>query len=383
MRRSHRFAIRTLLLVAALSSSLLATAARADYDESYQFQTKHLRVVNLIGEIHVEPASGSSFEVELQARGKDAQPGTLEVERKDGRHALLTVKFPLEDSRDYVYPRWGSRSSSTIDAHNGDKGSWIGRILGRDRIKIRGRGHRGTELYADLTIRVPEGTELEVYHGAGEILAKKVHADLELDSEVGGIHAEDVEGDLLADTGSGAITATGIRGDVNADTGSGSIELVDVRSHKVLADTGSGAIDLQDVEADEVSADTGSGSVGIDQIQVGKLLVDTGSGRVEVTGLSCDGMNIDTGSGSVTVELVHAGDGRFRVDTGSGSIRLDVPADLSADIKASSSSGSVQVDVADVDIHRRDHDEVHFTMGGGAADFELDAGSGGVRIASR
>ena len=77
------------------------------------------------------------------------------------------------------------------------------------------------------------------------------------------------------------------------------------------------------------------------------------------------------------------GDGEFEVDTGSGSITFLMPTDPSARVEAETSSGGIDVDVADADFSREKRDHVRFEVGNGDADVRLDAGSGGIRIASR
>jgi Toastrack DUF4097 len=380
MRKKSRYRA---LMVSLVLLSLATTSAWAEFDEDYTFDSKRLQIYNLIGEVHVEAAAGSAFEVELHALGDDADRDALDIETDDGSKARLLVGFPLDDEREYVYPRWNKRSSTSFTMSRDHEDGWLRKLFGRDRIKVRGKGNRGMELYVDLTIRVPEGAKLEVFHGAGEIVATQIEGDLVLDSHVGAIRVEDIEGDLLADTGSGSIQVSGVRGDVNADTGSGSIELVGIDGRTVIADTGSGGISLEDITADKVSADTGSGGVEINGVRTDLLLVDTGSGSVEALDVATNSMVVDTGSGSVEVELVEAGDGKYRIDTGSGSIRLDVPTDFSARVSAETSSGGVTVSLDDIDVHHRERNEMEFTCGGGAADVELDAGSGSIRVASR
>jgi hypothetical protein len=363
--------------------ALFTPAARADFEESFTFDSEELRISNLVGEVRVEGHDGSDFEVVVNVQGSDAERDLIEFDVEEGRHATLAIIFPVDEEEDYVYPRWGHNSRSQFRLRRGDDDGWLSQLFGRGKVEIRGEGNRGLEVFADLTVRVPAGASLEVYHGAGEMFANSVEADLVLDSHVGAIEIEEVRGDVVGDTGSGSIEARDITGNFTADTGSGSVRVTDVEGERILADTGSGSIRMTNVRADRISADTGSGGVEVDGAVTDALVIDTGSGSVEALDISAHDVEIDTGSGSVSLDLVEVGGGEFVVDTGSGSIKVTVPPDFSARVVAETASGGIHVDVDDIRIHHKERDEIEFTAGAGDAEFELDAGSGSIRIATR
>ncbi len=349
------------LAVVAALLCLAAVALADEYQLEQSFDADELTVHNLVGEIKVVQAGGDDFQVKVDVRGGDAEKGLIELKSDEGSRAELTILFPVDEEDTFIYPPMG-RSRTTIDPRGGRGSTWQ-KLLGiGDRIEIRGRG-RGLEVWADVTIAVPAGKKLLVYHGVGEMSADDVKADLVLDGSSGRVTTRDTAGDLVVDTGSGGVSVLRHSGDLLVDTGSGSVDVTSVTGDEIVVDTGSGGVELEDV--------------------VGKTVkVDTGSGGVEANGVEADDMLIDTGSGGVTVELVKMGTGRFVFDTGSGGVRLRLPKNVSAEIEADSGSGGVHVDLDGVEFARKKRDYVRCTVGDGDARILIDTGSGSIRVSN-
>ncbi|MCB1183537.1 DUF4097 family beta strand repeat protein [bacterium] len=361
----RRTASPVLVLLLAFAVAGIATAA--EFTRDFRIDRDELQVVNMIGQVEVVPADGDGFEVTVHVRGEDATADVLEfLELENG--ASLVVKFPLDEHDDYVYPRLGKGSKSTMtfrdDQDHGN--SWLREIFsgmnGR-KVTVRGSG-RGLEVWADVTIRVPRGAELEVHNGLGGVEAADLEADLVLDTHSGRVKVRKVTGSVLVDTGSGHVEVDGVTGDLDVDTGSGHVELTAC-------------------EGEDIKVDTGSGHVTLAEVRCGYLNVDTGSGHVKARGVSTDGARIDTGSGSVQLELAHMGKGKFVLDTGSGGIDLVLPPDASARISADTGSGGVSCDVDGADIIHKERTEMELVVGDGEARVHLDAGSGHVKVSSR
>jgi len=372
----HRLTIRRLALPTLAALALLVpVASAAGFSETKTFSSNELTVSNLVGAVTVTEG-GSSFEVTVNVRGSDASKSKVRIETDSDS---LRVVFP--DSERFVYPELGSSRVRFSPSSSGD-GGWLHSLLGLagDRVEVSKDG-RGTEVWADVEIRVPAGGALTVRHGAGAIRASGVEGDLDLGCRAGAIEVEDVVGDVSADTGSGKVVVAGVRGAVLVDTGSGGVEVSRIEGPDVSIDTGSGSVDLEDVTADgEIAIDTGSGRVKMRSVAGRAFSIDTGSGGVEAYAIRADSMMIDTGSGGVELELLAMGDGNFVVDTGSGGITLALPADADCTVEAETGGGRMQVDVASAVDVRGDDDHVSFVLGGGRARVELDAGSGTVRI---
>ncbi len=363
LRTCRRLHLVSLGLFVALGAGV---ASAGEFERSFTFDSEELLVASLIGEIQVEQSNADVFDIEVRVRGEDADESLLDFETHEGRSAELLIRFPIDEERQYVYPRMGRRGSASFSppgarGDDGLGGLW-GMLSGKHRsIKVRGRG-QGLELWADVTVRVPRGKSLVVVNGAGDLVAEDLEASLVLDVSTGQVSARRIAGDLVADTGSGSVIAEEVTGELTVDTGSGSVAVAGC-------------------QGSSVSVDTGSGSVYVDRVDCRRLTVDTGSGGVEARDIGADHVTIDTGSGSVELELTRMGSGRFKVDTGSGSIDLRVPPDASARVSADTSSGTITTDLEGRRV-RRSRDEVRLTLGDGDADVTLDTGSGSIRIRS-
>lgn len=312
-------------------------------------------VYNLAGNVEVVRGSGSDVVVRIERGGRDAAELRVETGEIRGRETLRVI-YPADE---IVYPEMG-RGSNTSTSVRSDGTFSDGGNRGRgDRVRIRGRGD-GLEAWADLTIEVPAGGEIEVYLATGEVIADGIDGDVSIDTGSGEVTAMDIDGSLEVDTGSGRVLARGVNGgDVIIDTGSGRVEVSDIRGREIEIDTGSGSVKGYGVEADILSVDTGSGSIELETVSANDVLLDTGSGSIEIELLT----DVD----------------RLDADTGSGSITVYAPAGLGADVEIESGSGGIDLDFpVEVRTVRRDH--VVGTIGDGRGEINLDTGSGTIRL---
>ncbi len=345
------------LLAWAIVAGAPLAGVQAGFDRSESLRADTLVVRNVVGQVEIEGHDGPDFEVEVLVRGRDASPDRVQVEVRQGPLAEVIVRFPLEESKRYVYPRSQGTTSISLD----DGASWLSRLLGGGSIKVSSDG-QGLEIWADVTLRVPRGKKLVVDHGVGTLHARNVVGDLELATRSGAVGVSGVTGGVSIDTGSGQVTVTGIGGDLHVDTGSGRVAVSEVRSKKLHLDTGSGRVELAGVDSSSIH-------------------VDTGSGGVEGQAVGADDLTIDTGSGSVTLDLARMGRGKFLIDTGSGSIDLRLPAAASAEVRADTGSGGIHLDLAgEVRMREQGDDMAEFTVGAGDARVRLDTGSGTIHV---
>jgi lia operon protein LiaG len=334
---------------AALLAAALAAPAGAQQPERYALRGERVSIHNLAGEVRLVGGTGQEVVVEVARGGDDARELRVNRGRDDGAERLVVVTPGTR----VVYPRMGSRSTSTLSVR---EDGTFGR--GGRRVTVSGGG-RGTRAYADLTVRVPAGRSVTLHQGVGKVEVANVDGDLVLNTSSASVASAGTRGSLSVDVGSGSVRVERAQGDVDVDTGSGSVRLADVRGRRLSVDTGSGSVAGSGLAADDV-------------------MVDVGSGAVELSGVRAGALKVDTGSGSVQLSL--AADARtVEVDTGSGSVRLAVPSSFGAELEIDTGSGGIQVDVpAQAQTVRRDH--YRGRIGDGRGRVEIDTGSGGVRI---
>ncbi len=379
----HLSSMMLALSVAALPGPSLAGGdASPGTEKRFALSGEKLVLANLAGEIHVERGAGPAYEIVASVHGDPAAVARVRFESSEGETAKLFVQYPFPREDHFIYPAMGHGSKVSLGIGTGsDSDGWGKSVLpehGRGRIEIRSGGS-GTEIWADITVRVPPGKQIDVRHGVGKIDARGIQANASLDSHSGPILASAITGDLVIDTGSGNVDVDGIQGDVSIDTGSGNVDADEIKGD-VSIDTGSGDVHFSACTGERILIDTGSGSVDAEGIECMALKIDTGSGNVEGLAVKTDEALIDTGSGRIGLGLDRMGKGPYRLDTGSGAIDIRLPADASATLSADTGSGRIRLDVSEARIRHLERTTVALILGDGAARVQLDTGSGPISI---
>lgn len=336
----------------------LAGAEVGAQASTHELRGSRVAIYNIAGVVQVEAGTGSAVQVEVTRRGRDA--GQLRVESGSLRQReTLRVIYP-GDRIVYRGPessRWGRMRTSLRVADDGTfDGGWDGSR--GDRVEVRSDGE-GLEASADLRVRVPRGTSLELHLAVGEATVSNM------------------EGDLLIDVHAARVTTNGTRGRLDLDTGSGEVSVTNAEG-EVTLDTGSGSVTLEGIRGPSLVLDTGSGRVSGDRVEVRELRLDTGSGRVALRGVQAPDVFLDTGSGSVEIDLAADVD-RLSVDSGSGGVTIGVPSTLGAELSIETGSGGIDVDVP-VTMRRAGRRSFEGQLGDGRGRMGIETGSGGVRI---
>jgi DUF4097 and DUF4098 domain-containing protein YvlB len=240
-----------------LISLIAGTAFAVDVDRTIDAaKDGHVEVSNVSGEITIEGWNQDKVEV-TGTIGRDVKE--LIVER-DGDEVLIKVKLPR-----------GSSSASDADLH----------------------------------IKVPEGSSINV---------GTVSAD---------ISVSDVNGEQSLHTVSGNLTTESRGEDVSAESVSGD---VDVSS---------------DNSDSEVEANTVSGDVTIKGV-AGEVVGESVSGSVEVVGGSFDRADLNTVNGEINFVGGLRKGGRLNVETVNGSVDVEFIGDVSARIDIETFNGGIR-----------------------------------------
>jgi len=336
--------------------ALAAPLPAAAQTTRYVLKGDSVAVYNLVGELRVEPGSGSDVAVEVTRGGADA--ARLDVQSGPLRgHETLRIIYP-EDV--ISLPDWGRGGNTTLrvrdDGTFGDGGNW--RREGRE-VRITGRG-RGLEAHADLRISVPAGKRVALHLGVGKAFVTNVDGVILVQAASADVAAERTRGTLKIDTGSGNVDVRDASGDVSLESGSGDITATGLHGGRVRLDTGSGNITLTGAEATE-------------------LHIDTGSGDVTVTGAKGNDVSFDTGSGNVDVALT-ATFQSLTIESGSGDVTLRVPPTISAEVELDTGSGEIDLGGLTIQVRRLQEDHITGTIGDGRGRLSIETGSGNVRL---
>jgi lia operon protein LiaG len=339
-----------LVFCAALATPAAAQTAR------YVLKGDSVAVYNLVGELRVEPGTGSDVAVQVTRGGADAARLDVQSGPLRGRETLRII-YP-EDV--ISLPEWGRGWNTTLrvrdDGTFGDNGNW--RREGRE-VRITGRG-RGMEAYADLRVSVPAGKGVALHVGVGKVFVTNVDGAIQVQVASSDVSVERTRGTLKIDTGSGDIDVHEASGDVSLESGSGDITASGLHGGRLKLDTGSGNVTLTGAEA------TG-------------LKVNTGSGDVTVTGAKGEELKFETGSGNVDVSLT-ATFQSLSVETGSGDVTLRVPSTISAQVELDTGSGDIDLGGLTIQVRRLQEDHVSGTIGDGRGRLSIETGSGNVHL---
>ena len=174
-------------------------------------------------------------------------------------------------------------------------------------IKVKIPSHRGhfSDADAELLIRVPRGSSVDVGVVSADIDVEGVHGEQELHSVSGDISTEIYGADVEAETVSGDVDADGNGEDGRAELASVS---GDVTANKL---------------AGEISAGTVSGDVDIVGGSFERAGLETVNGDIEFSAALRDGgkMNVETVNGSVDIQFDGAVNARFDIETFNGRIK--------------------------------------------------------------
>jgi len=342
-----------------LSLAFCAVFATTGAAQSNRFVLKgdSVAVYNLVGDLRVEPGSGSDVAVEVTRGGADA--AQLDVQNGPLRgYETLRVIYPSDV---ISLPEWGRGWNTTLrvrdDGTFGDDGRW--RRDGRE-VRITGRARGGLEAYANLRVTVPAGRRVALHWGVGKVFVSNVDGVIVVQAASADVSAERTRGTLKLDTGSGEIDLRDASGDVKLESGSGDITATNLHGGVIKLETGSGNITLTGAEATHLG-------------------IETGSGNITVTGAKGDELAFETGSGSVDVGLT-ATFRNLAIETGSGDVTLRVPPTIGAQVDLDTGSGEFDLGGLTLQVRRLEEDHISGTIGDGRGRLSIETGSGNVRL---
>jgi hypothetical protein len=274
--------MRKMSLIALLAVALAGPAFADEWSQSYDVgNAPRLDIQTHDANIFVTGDTTGTIEVSITTKGIDlGEDGLLLKIKQDGDKISLELK-PADRSF------WGRRYS------------------------------------AEVEVRVPRGTRLDLNTGDGNIDVRSLAASAHLATGDGNISVKDMEGNLTTSTGDGNITTSDFSGDITASTGDGNIEA--------------------------------SG-------RFGQVDVHTGDGQVELVAQQGSEMS-----------------GSWSVRTGDGRVTLHLPSDMAADVDLHTGDGEIDLGLP-VTVVGRANDRVQGSINGGGELVQVRTGDGSITI---
>ncbi len=276
------------------SAILLPAAVRADDACRYRADRAAEASTDGIRRIVVEAGAGS-----LDIRG---EPGRQRMQASGV--ACASDKQQLEQLQIYV-----ERKGSTLVIATSAPWSLLNPTTWSNDV---GEGR------LDVSIKVPEGIELEVEDGSGDAYISNV-GELEMNDGSGSLRIEDIQGSIELVDGSGDVAIARVRGSVSLKDGSGEVEIKQVSGELEIIDDGSGGLVILDVQDNVEIVNDGSGDIRIERVNGSVDIGNDGSGDIHISRVQRDVVVGNDGSGAIVVQDI-AGDFTVRQD-GSGGIR--------------------------------------------------------------
>lgn len=263
-----------------------------------------------------------------------------------------------------------TQSDQTVQVPKGTRvevddcsGDLIVQTWDRDAVRIQARHTSRTQVRANLT-----GTMLRIDvdadrgPGSADItLSVPVWINLRVDGNNCFAEVAGVSGAVAVDTVEGDILLTGLTGTVNAESVSG----------KITLEGGRGRVELSTVEGDIVVSKAG-----------GEIVAESVNGDVTVTDAQASAVEISTVDGNISYAGVLQASGRYLFTTHDGDVTLTLPDNTSATFSVRSfGDGRMEstLPLKQGTASRRGQ-RATYTLGGGAAQVDVEAFDGTVRI---
>ena len=203
---------------------------------------------------------------------------------------------------------WGRNQVEVTGEVGDDVDEFIFERSGRQttiKVKVPDRSHGHRDLSADLTIRVPRGSSIDVGSISADIDVEEIRGEQDLQSVSGDISTQVFEADVEVETVSGDVDAEG-------DGKNSDAELATVSG---------------DVTANDLSGEISAGAV---------------SGDVEVFGGNFERIKIETVNGDLSFNAHLRQGGKMNAETVNGSVDIDFEGSVSAKFEIETFNGRIK-----------------------------------------
>jgi DUF4097 and DUF4098 domain-containing protein YvlB len=252
-------------------------------------------------------------------------------------------------------------------------------------------GNRGSDR-ADLIIEIPADAQASISAGHGDVTVEDLNTPLKLNAGKGDVKLNNLKGTLDARMGDGDFTAHSLAGDVSLRGRLEDVAITDIQGRTLLDGEFFGDTHIAQVTGQvhvhssrtAVDLDSLPGDLLLDSddLQInnatGPVIINTRAKDIECTDIAGD-VHVEDANGDISLG-VKGQPGGIQLGNRNGAVQLTLPHDASFVLRATASTGDIETDFGlPVETSGRGH-TVSGTVGSGAANIELTADHGDIRL---
>lgn len=223
----------------------------------------------------------------------------------------IAMEIPLGSVRIVGWDRDEVHITGTLG--DGVNGLEIDRDEEEIYIELSYMGHDERSSEANLEVKVPRGSELEI---------EGIRTDVNVFGVSGSVYVETVRGDIDLDVQSPEVQVESIAGEIKIRGG----------AKMVYAESASGTIDVSGV--------------------LHGAELEAVSGNVRLTDSRITEAELSTAAGNIYFQGTFAPDGRFQAESLNGKVELVLPSDVKADFEVETFNGSIEIGFEGVEVER-------------------------------
>jgi DUF4097 and DUF4098 domain-containing protein YvlB len=318
----------------------------------------HFRTLGLAGVAALLLAVPAHAQRPVNARHDAASTGTVEIAIHSG--SLRVTGW----SRGEVQVTGSlSRSSDRVEVDGGGR-----------TVEVRVASQRGGRAGgADLEVRVPAGSTLQVAVGSGRIVVNGITGSVEAESSSGPVTVQGNARSIEVMAQSGPVTIEGQTGTLDVTSLSGPVRVTANVRQRATIEALSGTVELLG-SVGEAQVEAMSGNVRVANA-TGRVELEAVSGNVTVSGARLRG-SVESVSGSLLVD--GSVGGTLSLETHGGNVELRLPSGTNAEVNMETFSGGLRSDFGNGTGEGRR--ERHVTLGRGGPAVSITTFSGDVKL---
>lgn len=322
----------------------------------------HIRTLGLAAAAALLLAAPADAQRQVNARHDAASNGTVEIELNAG-----SVRVTGWSRNEVQVTGSLSRPDDRVELDGGGRNVSV-RVANR-------RGARGGP--ANIEVRVPAGSTLEVVAGAAPVTVTGVTGSVEAVSQSGPVTVSGSPRQVEVVAQSGPVTIEGQTDQLDVTAMSGPVRVTANVRQRAVIQALSGPVDLLG-SVGEAEVNAVSGNVRVANA-TGRVEVEAVSGTVSVNGSRLRG-NVTSVSGGILV----AGSlgGALTLESHGGNVELRLPSGANAEVEVSTFSGGLRSDFGGGGRGTPGR-ERHVTIGRGGPRVSITTFSGDVRLLRR